>query len=72
MSVDEVIPAVCDSGKGAGLRTEPLRKPTLKSQTETAEPTKFTQMEQPEKGKETRKVILEAKGRECFKRQVIA
>lgn len=73
MSVHEVIPAEYVSGKGAGLRTEPLRKRALKGQTETAEPTKVTEMEQPGKGEGNKKShVLEAKGRECFKRQVIA
>lgn len=36
MSVDEVIPTEYDNGKGAGLRTESLRKAALKGQTETA------------------------------------
>lgn len=67
MSVDEVIPTEYDNGKGAGLRTESLRKAALKGQTETAaHKGHWDGAARKGRGKQ------EARRRECFKRQVIA
>lgn len=53
------------------LRTEPLRTPALK-RPKAVETTKVTEKEQPGKEVEhNESPVLEAKGRECFKRVVM-
>lgn len=71
VSVGEVSLGECVHWQGSRTQNRTLQDASTKGP-KTVEPTKVTEKEQPGEGMENKKShVLEAKGRECFKRGVV-